>query len=998
MTDNYRKHTPFLKTVASHYCSLGYDVSNYCFVFPNRRSGQFFKSHFENCATRVTLMPEVTTITDFIGDITGDILISPIEAMFNLFYAYCEVSGNKDYEFDKFIYWGNIILNDFNDVDMYMVDAESIFRNTKELREIATDYMSAELKQAIETYFNVRFDPTQENNDAFWKQFSTSSVDENGQVKKDYLKLWQQLHALYLEYNKRIDDQGLSYNGKMMKKAVKIIKEKSVEAFNHDKYVFVGFNVLSNCELAIFDNLDNKGMAEFCWDYNSPAFEEKENKGTRFLDFYIKRFPSSIPKIEKIESFPHITVLGIPSNIGQAKYAFTVVDQWVDSKEIENAGNALDTAIVLPDERLFLPIINSVSNKVPKINVTVGFPLRDSDIVSLMRIVARLHSQATRTKGEAYYRYYREFVRDVLSHPILKSLFPKDCTSILGEIDNNNIYNVPEELFIGTGFEDLFITIHNTQNVNEVIDYIKRIIGFAKKAEALSPAKNDLTKRDDDTENADLLPLQNAFIAQYIEVLHEIEKMILKYGLPMSEISIFYLIDRLTGLYTIPFQGEPLAGLQIMGVLETRCLDFNNLIMLSMNERMFPRKFYSGSFIPTNLRKAFGMSTIEHQEAMTAYYFYRLISRAKNVCLIYDSSTQAIGSGEYSRFITQLEKVYHCKIVHRNITLGVKPTESLNFHVAKKENVLEKINDYMCPDSDARLSASSIKEFIKCPLKFYFHHVEHLNADNEESDFMDAATFGSIVHDTLQDFYYPATVAQGQLHHKVYKSQIKDFIKNKLDVQLKRNINRNYLKCNDDELDRELNGEALIISNALKRYVLNVLEYDMGLLATESDFFEIYECEINHRLVLNLEGCPPFNFTYKADRIDKINGTGPLRMIDYKTGKDETSVSCVGDLFKPDKRKVLAIFQLLIYCNAYRQEHPEELIIKPIVYKIRDMKTSRVNINKKEIEDFMEVNDEFIQEMKTLLNNFFDPQLSFNQCSEGSEVCSYCKFVEFCRR
>lgn len=1003
MTSSERKHTPFLEQVATHYLNKDIDLSNYCFVFPNRRSGQFFKDYFTRLTSAATTMlPEVETITELVAEITGDTLATPIEAISILYNAYKEIADdNSLQEFDKFIFWGNTILRDFNDVDMYMVDPEQIFRNVKELKEIGTDYLTPELKQAIENIFKVHIDS--QDSDTLWKS-----------VEGRYVKLWEQLHSLYVTFNKLLDQEELSYNGRSLKKAVQCVDKATAQELPHDKYIFAGFNVLSKCEQEIFKKLKQKGLAEFCWDYNSRAFrDDKTNQATKFISTYIKDFPNAIDETE-INDFPDITVIGIPSNVGQAKYAFQVVDELVESKKIADVNNAIDTAIVLPDESLFIPLLNSVSDKVPNINVTLGYPLRGSSIVSLMRIVAQMHSRARREGGKRDFAFLKEDVKCVLSHPVIKSHYGPEATRLTSEIDNSNAYTITEKQFSGYGFADLFETIHDVKNEEEIESYIERIKHFVEKTCLATGQQCNAADPDPDAED-EPMSLQAAFARQYLDVLNETQDVISHYGIPMCECSIFYLIDRLTSLYTIPFQGEPLAGLQVMGMLETRCLDFKNLIMLSMSERIFPRKYFSSSFIPVNMRRHYKMSTIEHQESMTAYYFYRLISRAENVYLLYDTTTQSLGSGEHSRFIDQLEKIYGVKMHFRQLNMKIKPASSLAISIDKDEATWKAIEAYRQESSGQYLSASSIKELIRCPLKFYFHHIQKLNEDNDDSEFMDASTFGSIVHDTLQQLYYPAELNGTGKHNIVNKGAIEGFIKRRLENCVVSNTNSLYLHKKEAELDDPLTGDALIVKDALIIFVKKVLTHDLDLLKKhETDYFEIYECEQQHELTLKLPGAKQsFNFMYRIDRADKIGGKGPLRIIDYKTGGDETKFSYAADLVDPTKSKLQAIMQLFLYCNAYAQEHPGEKEIQPVIYKLKDMDKSGIFYGTNEIADFKaeyadaspekekhNVNAEFVDEIDMVMSNFFDREVKLKQCDATQQAppCSYCKFVEFCRR
>lgn len=1005
-------HTPFLEQVARHYYGQKDKLIDYCFVFPNRRSGEFFLMHLARQQQGIPMLaPEITTITDFATMLTHSIMASPVEQIFNLYHAYVDTTGNEQYSFDRFAFWGNVILNDFNDVDTSMVDAEQIFMNTRQLREIATDFLAPEVKAFFQQFFNVRFGDTATDEDQFWKHIGHG---EENSVRNSYMRLWQVLHPLYLRFRERLEEQGLSYKGKIMRDAADKIADMAPDDFRWKKYIFVGFNLLSACETSIFKQMKSKGIAEFCWDYDSPAFKQEENLATRFMKLNVKQFPSALPMPEPIEDFPEMTVVGVPFNVGQAKHAFQIVNQLVDTKDITDTDNAINTAIVLPDESLFVPLLNSATDKVTRINVTLGYPLRNSSIASLMRIVAKMHHQATRTvgaEGEYVYTFYREDVKSVLSHPIIKSLFPHKVTELISIIDNENLYRVPESIFQDCGFQQLFVTIRKTDDAADVISYIDRLEDFVamvnEQTSGNSPALS--------SENDDPLPLQSAFLNKYLEVLEQVKLAIGEYGVPMCESTVFFLIDKIAAIYSIPFEGEPLAGLQLMGMLETRCLDFDNVIILSMNERIFPRRFYTASFIPIQLRRHFNMPTVEHQESMMAYYFYRLISRAGKVFMLYDSSTQSKGSGEPSRFITQLEKIYGCPITHKQLTADVHPGNSLVINVKKQGRIADKVKAYLNPNSKSRLSASAFKTYIDCPLKFYFHYIEGLNDDNEESEFMDAATFGSIVHDTLQQLYYPNDKTSPDVTYKVTKPMILDFKKNRLDYHLVRNINRIYLNKKPERLDDEITGEASILYEAFKIFVLNVINYDLNLMKQDNDYFEIWECEQTHVTRIDLGDGICFNFKYKADRIDRINGTGPFRIIDYKTGKDITRFYNFDVLYDDKAHYKRGILQLFLYCNAYEQFLKEKKgidnpVITPIIYKIKQMAetgifhTTSNGKDKQCVLDFRDtyhdhpLNDEFLASIKRKLATFFDLDTPFSQCEEGNDPCNYCKFIEFCRR
>lgn len=998
-----QKHTPFLEQVARHYAPLGESLTDYCFVFPNRRSGQFFGKHLQDLAPQLTLMPQVTTITDFVTDFTGEVAASPIETLITLYEAYCQLAGNEDYELDKFIYWGNILANDFNDVDLYMVDAQQLLTNTGQLKEISTDYMDDDLKAIVASYLNVHFDSLPD--DQFWSHINHQPEKDGNEVQQKYLDLWKQLPELYDTYKRLLDEKGLSYEGRIMRNAA--IKAGTIEAdeLGYRQVVFVGFNVLSTSEMVLFKNLKKLQVAQFCWDVASPALKELSNPGNLFMQANLKAFPQAF-ELESIDEFPQFQVVGIPSNVGQAKYAFHVVDRWIEHGDIDNPENAIDTAIVLPDENLFTPLLNSVSPRIGQLNVTMGYSLRSSDIMSLMHIVARLHSRSSRHPGGLGHQFLKEDVLTLLSHPLLKTLWPSTVIPLTERMSQSNRFTVGEEELKGLEYSMLFEAIDSQNNMADVRTYIEHLRKFVKQVSDKYASQEDSQNHDNNSKDDSVMLLQKAFTTQYLEALDQIERELGTRKNLSRENSVFYLIDRLASLYAIHFEGEPLNGLQIMGMLETRNLDFKNLIILSMNERVFPRRFFQNSFIPVKLRQAYGMSTIEHQEAMTTYYFYRLVSRAQNVCLVYDSDTKGLSSGEYSRFIAQLDKVYKQQLHFIHLTSRVTPGSSLKIDVAKTGRIAQAVEAYRTNGSKRMLSASSIKEYIKCPLMFYLHHIEGLNADNNDTEFIDAASFGTILHDTLQEFYCPD---KNELPHRVYRKDLEQFAKgHNIANALTRVTNREYL--HETNLTNPLTGDVALLLDAMVRYVRQVVEFDMKLLKSDDEYIEVIECEKGHPVHLQLGGGPAFNFTFKADRIDRVNGKEPLRIIDYKTGIDEIAFSKFDQITSDNQQKnYLAILQLMLYCNAYAKEAKYDGPIKPIIYKLRDMENSGEGLtyNKAIIEDYRQadpkakdktINDAFAENMNKVLNSFFDLRQPFKQREKSDKVCSYCKFVDFCRR
>lgn len=981
----------FLTQIAQYFQAKP-AIHDYCFVMPNHRSCKFLERELDLASNGVYLMPEVMTITDFLSSLTGNVPVKPVEALFLLYKCYTRIAGNEDYKFDKFVYWGNVVLNDFNDVDMYLVDPDKLFKNVKEQREIQANYLDGDLQEIVSHYFNLSLEGVAADSEDFWRNYEGEGADEDG-VKAKYLKLWQSLYQLYVDYNNELQSRGLCSMGKMYRDAVDAVKNKEFKS--NEKFVFVGFNMLTTCELAIFKRLKQQGRALFFWDLASAAFanDENINNGSRFVKFFRKEFPEPLDfTIENITEFPEIEVVGVPSNVGQAKYCYHLLKD-LAGNGVLNSSDAINTALILPDDGLLVPLLNSLPPQIDKKNVTMGYPLSASDIASLMRIVAKMHSQARRNAGGEW-TFYRGDVKIVLSHPIVKNYFGDEALELRRVIAEKGLFAVPQSTFAATKLALLFTTIDQDNDAESVNKLLRQYIDFCKTLiEMMKVSPKDVDEDEQESSEPPVMTLQEAFLNQYIEVLNQLIDALTRYQVPPCETSVYYLIERLEAAFSIPFEGEPLQGLQIMGMLETRCLDFENIIILSANEGMMPGKTRRNSFISDFMRRNYAMSTSADQEMMWNYNFYRLIGHAKRLIMVYDTSDQAMGSGEVTRYVPQLELVYGCKVKRHMFTLSSATTDPVTIEMPKRDHALRQLETFMTGKGTRTLSASTIKEYVNCPLMFYFNKIECLRASDDDVDFMDAGTFGTIVHDTLQHLYYPPEARKGE--HIVTCREIKKFIDSKLDNVVEMLVNETYLR---NSSSGSLVGEAAIVSVAIKSYVMAALNYDMNLLnKIDDNAFTIVECECEHTISLNYGGVD-FNFKYIADRIDRLPD-GTLRIVDYKTGGDTTAFTSVDDLFAvPTKdHNFKGVLQLMLYCNAYALEKKTDEAIMPVIYKLRDMSQTGVIYNDSQLADYHKINDEFKERMDKEIGSLFNSEIPFVQ-SQDNNSCRYCRYIDFCRR
>jgi len=1017
---------PFLQQVAQYYASndeMCKSLADIAFVLPNRRSAQQLERYLGKELKGNALMPRLMSMNDLVDHIMRDsnpIIASPTETLFIAYAAYCQSMGEQAGPFDKFTHWGQIIVHDFNDVDMNLVDAKKLYTNLNDLRDIATDYLEdEELQESLRNIFGLDFTPTSKENEHLFKNSDPDSVQGK------YLTLWSQLAYIYEKYGQLLEEKGFTTQGKLYRNAVDKLKDTEPEELGFSRIVMVGHDMLSESEISIFKSLQKKQIADFWWDNASPALDNDINPAKAVIDELAKTFKSPVA-IDKIDGFPSVTVNYVPSVVGMAKCAFEGIDEV-----------SPETAIVLPDEVVLEPLLNSIPDalidkytqgtsgtskkdkKESAINITMGYSLRRSNIATLIHLVTIAHRHATFNNTTKEWMFYREDVRNILSHPIIKMSYTETVLGINNSIEEQREFNIPAARFNGTPLEPLFTTLHTSMNsTDEVKAFINRLEAFCM----------DLDSRVSETEHVDednhngTLSLQCAFIQLYVGALNQLRIAIDNVGLPVNDDTIFHLIDRATASALVPFDGKSGVGIQVMGLLETRCMDFNDLRILSANEGSLPPKANTQSLIPNRFRAAFNMPTVEKNDAEQMYRLYRLISRASKVTLYCDSSNV----NEPSRFIEQLHKVFGANVERVIRTANITTTKELEIIInddklkadIKKKYTEGDVNDPVNPAPC--LSASSIKEFLKCPLKFYFHHLRGLSDDNQASDFMDASQFGTIVHDTLQEFYYPTPGADGNRKTKFNKEDIEQFKKNGLDKLLTRNINRTFNYKTADHLDDPLSGQAFILFETMRTFVVRALDYDKKQIGDGE--LEVIECEETHKLKLRLTDDVTINFTFKADRIDRIGNQ--LRIIDYKTGEDKTSFSKVEDFFNPDAQKPPeAIMQLFIYAMAYMQTNGDKLKdmgiekIAPIIYKLSDIDTSGAyypkptgEMNKKgkpktenkqvEIEVDRFYDDELIVEFGQKLA-FFISKLwtdSITQAPTEKKACTYCNFTDFCRR
>lgn len=966
---------PFLYNVAqTYYNKYGAAISRYTFVFPNRRAGLFFQKYLSEIAQKPLFSPEILTISDLFERMSGYKKADRIEMLFLLYDLYVKISKSTE-SFDEFLYWGDMLLNDFDDVDKYLVDAKQLFHNIHDLKEIDSgfSFLSSEQVEAIRR---------------FWSNFLP--VGEN-EKKKDFQEMWEVLYELYISLRESLMNKGLAYEGMIFREVAEKAKAKEDLSFDFEKIVFVGLNGHSKSEETLLKYLQNRGVADFYWDYSSPLVCDPQNRASFFISKNRTQFPSQLELQAEEQSIfkPTIDVVGIPSAVGQAKYVYEIIEGLIAEQQISLTDEALNTAIVLPDENLLIPTLYSIPEKIEKINVTMGYSLQNSSVSGLMEYVFDVQRNI-RQSGSGVGYYFRP-VMSILNHRYVIHILGEQAKEIRDNIVRYNKIIVSQDDLNRHPLLSLIFT--PVTDWTEASDYIKNILAFIQSA--LSSKRNS-TEEIDSKEPIDTrsIDIECEFIIEYYKMVNRLEDVLSGIMPQMAIETYFKLLKKLIVGISVPFSGEPLSGLQVMGVLETRALDFDNLIILSMNEGIFPMKRATNSFIPYNLRQGFELPTYEHQDSIFAYHFYRLINRAKRIFLLYDTRTEGLQTGEVSRYYNQIKYLYNDSfdITEKVAVYKVSSSESLTISVRKTPEIQKRVDAFLT-GGGRNLSASAINMYLNCPLQFYFSVVEKMEEEEEVAETIESSMFGTIFHAIMEAIYerLEGKMVTADLLHKIASDD------KYLTELIEYTFAREYFKI--DKI-KKLTGQNYLTGEVLRKYVKQVLKTDAGLTPF------VYE-ESEERIEWNyiLPSGKSVSMISFIDRVDIINGR--TRIIDYKTGKGDLRFRNMSDLFDKElKDRPKAVMQVFMYAHLYLLEHPEVEIIEPGIYYLRNLFNDKFEpgvLHKPDsgsgvrVTDFAKYRQEFKELFDASVEEILDSEIPFNQTTTG-EACKWCAFTNICKR
>ncbi|MDR1274544.1 MAG: PD-(D/E)XK nuclease family protein [Odoribacteraceae bacterium] len=902
-------------------------------IFPNKRAGLFLARELAALIDRPAWMPGIVTLEEFVERHTGLRRADDLTLVVKLYHAYRASSGSEE-SFDDFYFWGSMLLEDFDDVDKYLVDARDLFSNLRALKEVEKTfpYLTAEQVALVRR---------------FWSHFHR---EEPGRAQLAFLETWERLYPAYLLFRERLRGEGLCYEGM----GARLFLERLDEVDPGALLLFAGFNALNKCEEAIFSHFRDNGQARFYWDYDAYYRDNEAHEAGMFLRDNLRRFPNALDP-GYFDNFrragKRLEHVSVPSATGQAKLLPLLLGEFAPASPVE-------TAIVLCDERLLTPVLHAIPPAVEKINVTMGYPARETAAASLLSLACEARRHERRQGGERY--YYHKPVVALLNHPLVRGGSEEEARRLARRVRVDNLVYVPAAAL---AFDGVTRAVFDGRATGPFV-YLLGVLDAAL-------AKLSADARGETAIEKEVLFALRARVQQLHDLFRE-------EGVAPGERLHARLVDQVICSLSVPFSGEPLEGMQVMGLLETRLLDFKKLIVLSVNEGVIPGSAPLSSFIPYNLRAGFGLPTPGHRDAIYAYHFYRLLQRADEVKLLYADAGK--NAGEMSRFLYQLKYESGLPVRERYLQNEISARVNAPISIPKDEGILRYLERYTVPGQG--LSPSALNAYLDCRLKFYFRYVAGIREKEELAEELDQRLLGNVFHETMRALY--ATLPGGLATAVRLEALARD------EALVERHARAALAGMYDEAVSHVIgDGTNELALAVVKKYVKKVVEFDGGLAP-----FTVLSMERKYSLPFPAAGGRVVYIEGNIDRADR-QGAG-VRVIDYKTGADKGDFKSVDSLFDRDNRqRNKAAFQILLYCLMYAREHPGEGAVRPGIYSTRLLFTPRhdyrLACGGTPVDDFRSLEGEFREALAGLLDELFSPGQPFTRtgCADKCRSCPY---------
>ena len=996
----------FLKIVAKDMLEkYGTDMSDIAVVFPNKRASLFLNSYLAQLARKPIWTPTYITISDLFRRHTDLKVADPIKSICDLHKTFVKCTG-IDETLDHFYGWGQLLLSDFDDVDKNMVDAKQIFANLSDIHELDdVSYLTDYQKQMIKKFF------------------SNFSDEHNSELKKRFLQLWCHFYDIYVEFNERLAQQGLAYEGALYRN---VVSNENI-AFRHKKYLFVGFNMMQKVELNLCDRLMKQGKAAFYWDYDQ-YYMDGNNEAGHYIRQFLPYYPNELADYPQQEIYNNmtknkdITYISAPTENIQARY----VNTWLKENGRYKMGR--NVAIVLSDESLLQSVIHSLPPEVGSVNITIGYPLQQTPFYSLIQQLIQLQGIGHPKFSDTYRLHY---VLIALRHPYTRYISEK-YTDLQNKLNEQKRFYPSREFLSMDGDEGLSLLFRDLEGTNapkgtdkergtdkekdtaSQDEYNKKLITYL--LDVLRTIGIHAKKLED--------PLFHESLYRTYTLLNRLQDLIMAGDLQVDIITLERLIQQLIQTTSIPFHGEPAEGIQVMGVLETRNLDFDHILVLSCNEGKLPKGVNDSSFIPFTLRNAYGLTTVENKVAIFAYYFHSMLQRAHDITLTYNNATEDGQSGEMSRFMLQMMVESQHSIKRRTLTAGQKPLRPAYNEEQKTDEVMAVLDDIKM------ITPTFLNTYQRCQKQFYYKYVKGLlEPDEIDEDEVDNKIFGNIFHRAAELFYYtfaskediavddrgkqrlihPIVISAGDLDNALKDSSL---VYRLVDQAFREEL----FKVSSSDYHPKYNGLQLINKEVISSYLRQLITIDRRQAP-----FTIIGMEIVVSTTLGVataRGEKLFRIGGFIDRLDAVAANGNpsaggnlaerIRVIDYKTGRAQaTHPKDIDEVFgttpqamnKHSDYYLQAILYSLIIKND-RRFNPAQEPVSPGLLFIQNAGSEdydpTLKLGKELLSDVAPLEAEFTEHLRSLLADIYNPAVPLKP-TEDKKRCIYCPYAALCK-
>ena len=959
----------FLEYVAEDIIGkYGTDLSRNAVVFPNKRAALFLNEHLARIAGQPVWSPAYITISDLFRQHTDLKPADPIKLICDIHKSFTKCTG-IDETLDHFYGWGQLLLADFDDIDKNMADADSIFCNLKDIHELDDiSYLDDEQKEMLKRFF------------------ANFSDDIESELKKRFLSLWSHFGDIYHDYNRRLTEQGIGYEGAIYRK---VASEETLH-LKYDKYLFVGFNLIQKVERVLFSRLMKEGKAKFYWDFDEyymPTARAQQSasvpNNTASFAAYLTDFPNELDNTDRdiyanMRRPKRIRFISSPTENAQARFA----SNWLLENDRYKAGRK--TAVVMCDESILLPIMHSLPPEADKVNITSGFPLAMTPIASLVMLLFDLYTLGLRKKGTAFNPHY---LKKLMAHPYARHLQEVHLKGVHSKgVHLSQVHQPNSTSAQPTTQHSTFNTQHSI--LHHIATLVKQV-GIATKQEG------------------DALTQESVF--RMFTILNRLAALADSGDLVVDNTTLRRLVSQLVGAASIPFHGEPVVGVQIMGVLETRNIDFDNVLLLSCNEGNMPKGVNDSSFIPYSIRKAHGLTTIDNKVAIYSYYFHRLLQRARDITIAYNNSTDNGHTGEMSRFMLQLLVESGQKIEHYSLTAKNQPTPLMPKAIEKDEAAIGKLEEM------SKLSPSAINTYIRCKLAFYYQYIAHIKEPDSDPETIDNRMFGNIFHRAAYLIYKDITDHSPVIE----KAHIQAYLSNR--KLLASVVDRAF----EEEECKTNNGLQIINREVIIEYITKLLKIDQQLCP-----FSILAMEEEAKVYTQLSFTIPsggalkggalvssaptkqYNLTIGGiiDRLDvvtdKQTGKRRIRVVDYKTGnKPSSAIKSIEEVFDPKNiasKHSNYFLQAILYSlivSRSKEWNAANDAVSPALLFIKQAATNDYDptlcIDKHPISDVTVYEEEFLTKLKETVADMYSPDAAFTP-TDDRKKCELCPYRMLC--